>query len=204
MDNNFRIENFLDFSPAISGVVIEYFLSSLSGSCIGYNDKNGTITPIIENLDIDYETRYPITTIQDGAREFIDDYVKYYSDITQMFEFNNFEIFAPMLYYLCGAKKFDIYFFNYTMLEDELYGGKTAIPFLEIYDYYFKSSHLDQESVVQNNPVSIVYKNVFTLPNNWSKLKKAVYYFLFENKTFWQKYKKWKEAKKANRLLNSY
>ena len=204
LDNNFRIENFLDFSPAISGVVIEYFLSSLSGSCIGYNDKNGTITPIIENLDIDYETRYPITTIQDGAREFIDDYVKYYSDITQMFEFNNFEIFAPMLYYLCGAKKFDIYFFNYTMLEDELYGGKTAIPFLEIYDYYFKSSHLDQESVVQNNPVSIVYKNVFTLPNNWSKLKKAVYYFLFENKTFWQKYKKWKEAKKANRLLNSY
>ena len=204
MDNNFKIENFLDFSPAISGVVLEYFLSSISGSCIGYNENNGKITPIIEDSDIDYETRYPITTIQDGAREFIDDFIKYYSDITQMFEFNNFEVFAPMLYYLCGAKKFDIYFFNYTMLEDELYGGKTAISFLEIYDYYFKSSHLNEESVVQNNPVSIVYKNVFALPNNWSKLKKAIYYFLFENKTFWQKYKKWKEVRKANRLLNSY
>lgn len=204
LDNNFRIENFLDFSPAISGVVIEYFLSSISGSCIGYYDKKGKITPIIEENNIDYETEYPIATIQDGAREFIDDYVKYFADITQMFEFNNFEVFAPMLYYLCGAKKFDIYFFNYTMLEDELYGGKTEISFLEIYDYYYKSSHLDQDGVVQNNPVSVVYKNVFALPGNWSKLKKAIYYFLFDNKTFWQKYKKWKEIRKANKLLNSY
>ena len=65
------------------------------------------------------------------------------------------------------------------MLEDELYGGKTEISFLEIYDYYYKSSHLDQDGVVQNNPVSVVYKNVFALPGNWSKLKKAIYYFLW-------------------------
>lgn len=196
LDNNFCIENFLDFSPAISGVIIEYFLSSISGSCIGYYDNHDNITPIIEETSIDYETKYPILTIQDGAREFIDDYLKYFSEITQMFEFNNFEIFAPMLYYLCGAKKFDIYFFNYTMLEDELYGGKSVISFLEIYDYYFKESHLDQDGVVQNNPVSIVYKNVFAPPSNWPKIKKAVFYFLFDNKTFWQKYKKWKELKK--------
>ena len=196
-DCNFSIENFIDFTPAISGVVIEYFLSSVSGSCIGYKLDKDMVTPIVEETSMKYEQLYPILSIQEGARDFIDDFVKYFSEIPEMFTFNNFEIFAPMLYYLCGAKSFDIYFFNYTMLEDELYGGKKEIAFLEIYDYYFRTSNLNNtNNQVQNNPI-IIYRDNFALPENWSKLKKAIFYFFFNNKLFWKKLKIWREVKKT-------
>ena len=187
-DNNFVIENFLDFSPAISGVVLEYFISSISGSCIGYQQDGSTIEPITEENSVSYETAYPIITIQKGVRDFIDDFIAYFGDVLEEFEFNNYEIFAPMLYYLCGAKEFDIYFFNYTKLEDELYGARAEIPFLEIYEHYYRESKLDSTGNTHNSP-AVVYRNTFGLPNEWSRIKKALFYFFFDNKTFWSKLK---------------
>lgn len=184
-DNGFTIKNFLDFTPAVSGVVMEYFLSSVDGSCIGYDLSGNEIRPVIEKEENTYEYVYPIKTIQQGTIEFINDFINIFEDYQEQFEYNNYEIFAPMLYFLCNGKEFDYRIFNLTKLEDELHGGKSEIGFLNIHNYYLTSSNLINKTGERTNvsPVKVKY-----LPNPaWSRKKKALYYLLFDKKTFWRK-----------------
>lgn len=189
IENGFKIHNYLDFTPAVSGVVMEYFLSSLEGSCIGYKSENNHVLPVIEKVNHCYDKEIAIITMQQGCASFIEDIITVFGDCLEQFNFRNMEIASPMLYYLAKSKEFDTYMFDYVELEDELFGRQTAIPFLQIYNYYLQKNNQVDENGVSLENVRIIEK--FTPPKQASRLQKAIYWFLFDRKEFKIKYKSW-------------
>ena len=194
VENGFKIHKYLDFTPAVSGVVMEYFLSSLEGSCIGYKSENNQVLPIIEKVNHCYDKEIALTTMQQGCLSFIEDIITIFGECLEQFNFRNMEIASPMLYYLAKSKEFDTYMFDYVELEDELFGRQTAISFLYIYKYYLQKNKQIDDMGNSLEHIQIIEK--YMPPKQASRLQKALYYFLFDRKTFKNKLKALREKKR--------
>lgn len=191
---NFRIKTFLDFTPAVSGVVLEYFISENSGSCIAYDLKRAR-TPIIEQITSCYEQNYSLMLMQRGALDFAYDFIERFGSYFDKLTAKSLEVAGSLLNYLNYSKSFDRWMFNTTFLEDEFYGCKKSIAILEIWDYYRINSGITLKPI--EKVASIMIEPVASS----KKWKKAIYYLLFDKKEFKKRLKRYIMSKKIRRKV---
>lgn len=128
---DFNIDFFYDFVPVTSAVVRETLLSGNKGICIGFEEKDGEIIPIIEKHDANYFSEFMISTIQQAGLDFVRDYNESYKDYYKQLTYINTDCSMPLEYYIHSKNKIDKYMFLCTYFADNLQNQNEYILLLD-------------------------------------------------------------------------
>ncbi len=195
-NGKFNIHSFYDFTPSMSSIVREFLISKPEPSCIGYKIENNKLTPVFEDKHFSYEETYAINEFQKGAYHFAKDYTDMFSDYLDEMSFRNIDVSFPFDFYLLNASQFDRYTFSAAMVEDFVYSGYNSQSIFGIWTCLLNNL-LAQHSYHRESPVIVNENNVITnYLSRYSRLKRALFYYLFDRKTFKAKMKNRKKNKK--------
>lgn len=175
--NGFKVHCFYDFSPTVSAILRETFISDSSPSCIGYSLKDNSLSFEFDEMKDAYSETYAIREMHRGAVNFCKDLTALYADYLHLFTCRPQDISAAFENFILNATPLDCQTFNSTCITDKMYSG------------YVKKSFLETLFWTRDNIASdrIVYiDRTFRAK---SKLGRALFYFLFDNKTFRKKIK---------------
>lgn len=184
----FKIKSFYDFSPNMTGLIREHIFSDPGPSCIGFEEKNENIIPILEIEEKEYQDLFIISLIQKGSLDFIDDYLEEFSEYIDYLPFKSHEVSLSFEGMLINSKDNDRKIFNSSYFEDLVYGARDKI---NIYNFIteeinnvknngygcLNESYMDYSAMVQ----SILWGR--------SKITKFIVYAIFDRKTLKQKVK---------------
>lgn len=124
---NFSIFCFYDYTPAISGLLREYFLSDINPTCSGYQYKNGEIVPFFEKAEKEDTEKTIITKIHQGVEDFARDFYGYFGKYIDYLPFKSQEVSLPLEGYLREANQNDRKIFENLYSDDRIYGRNDAI-----------------------------------------------------------------------------
>lgn len=189
--DNFKIHSYYDYTPTISGIIREYFMSDPSPSCYAYDIKDNRVIPLLEkSTDFQsYEATYAITAMQTAAIDFCKNYIDTFADLGSSFAARNSDYAIAFENLVIFAKEFDRYAFSNAMIEDEVYSAYSARSLFETWTWHLSTMALPTETIVQEVPAYIQNTEGMLDISKGNKLKKAIAYFLFDKKTFKQKLK---------------
>lgn len=192
---DFDNETFYDFGPKITGVLREHMFMKLAPSTVGYEQLDGKIQPKFEkysgNTTVDNVTR----ALQRGALDFVSDYYKFFGDCLKDVPYRRTDMTVLFENYMHFAKTTDRKIFNCVEFEDDLGMGKK----INIFDFWTDElKRLKLASPRRYNPDedltdSFSVADAFIKPMQSDRIfdmpryKRAIFYFLFEPKTFWKK-----------------
>lgn len=192
-----RIHSFYDYTPSITGVVRELLFSKQSPSCIGFDLSNGVKPKFEKDLTI-YPGRFAIEEVQRWALELVKDVVPIYKMAPQLFSARSSDVSAPYEYMLHCSSAQDREYFSSVKFEDDVYYGKSSMKVTEVWQNDINYHHVMRfpEAPASVVPVAAPISSGEPLPTlnydatkGWSKVKKAFYYFFFDNRTFRKKVK---------------
>lgn len=174
--NNFKVNMFYGYTPLVTGTIREIIMSEQGPSCTGFKINNEEVTECFENYNIDFINSFVLTLIQNSAMEFIDDMINIYGEDLEMCYFQEYFASLPFEYYLSCSKQFDRTIFSEFNFEDDLFlGGK--INALDFWNMQTSTQSWNTNILINNQHL------------NFSKWKKALYYFMFDRKMFKEKVK---------------
>lgn len=203
-ENGFKIHSFYDFTPKISGIIREFFISDPAPSCIGYEIENNKLNPILEEKMFSYQEVYPIRKFQQGAYDYCCDMISIFSEYLDMFDIRPLDASAAFEHYLLNATQCDRYVYSSCLVEDDVYAGYSSKSLFDIWTW-----HLDQISrkiqtlggevpvvettMTQNAGNDLYGHDKYPFLYNKSKLKKAWFYFWYDRPIFHEKFSFWKK-----------
>lgn len=142
ISKNFSLRTFYDYTPSLLAAAREILFSEVSPSCIGY-DYN-SMQPIFEKeYKEHYFNEFVIKTIQEGALDFIEDFMRTFSSTIVPDLYRGFDASLPFEYFLHYAPKSDREVLGCVTFEDDLYACKSfslmddwekAIGYHKLYD----------------------------------------------------------------------
>lgn len=186
--NNFKISNFYDFSPSMSGIVNEFIFSAYEGSCVGYKEKNGKIYPIIEKRRVAYLEKYVLDEMSRGAvafvKKYINEYLQYIDSDLYLRPFDTAFLYENML---TSIKSVDKEVFSECRVEDEYFGGIRDIKLDEIWDWQIKFKNLDNCINTQFKDQNLEYELYLRTVSSKGKIFKALYWMIVNPKFFKQR-----------------
>ena len=191
--SGFNVYSFYEYSPLVTDILREVFISEAGPSCVGFDDNGGTVIPVFDKDDRDYSKRVAIELMQAGALNFSKDFISKFSQYLDMLNFRNMEA-GYVFEYLCTyAAEFDKYvFINYT-IEDKVYSGFDALSLVyrwnENLQYIgmYRNAQVVQQAGVSAPPV--YEKTIAETLQGKPRIVKALFYFLFDRQTFKRKMK---------------
>ena len=191
-----KVNAYYDYTPSITGVVREILFSKQTPSCIGFK-TNEEVVPVFEKDRTIYPGRFAVEEVQRWALELVKDTAPLYKMAPELFSARSSDVSAPYEYMLHCSSPQDREYFSCVKFEDDVFFGDSAMRVTDVWQNDINYHH------VMRYPESP--KSVVTVPSvgtegpaptlnyeatrGWSKLKKAFYYFFFDNKTFWKKIK---------------
>lgn len=179
---NFELNTFFDGKPVVTGFGYELMISALAPSCIGYDVKGDKAKPVFEDYEDDYKVKFVIEKMQNAALEFVKDMVDIFgSDLKKMY-FQKYYSTLPYLAYINSARDCDKILFNVIKFEDDV-RSKTK---LEMFDEWKRE--LDRKK--QKDINGLLEQEVDDIPDNVrcrGRIKRAIYYILFDRKVLKQK-----------------
>lgn len=193
-DMGINIDTFYNYTPSITGVVRELLFSMQSPSCIGF--KTGTeVSPIFEADNKIYPEKFAIGEVQREALELVNDMAPIYRLAPNLFSARSSDVSAPYEYLLHCSSPQDREYFSCVKFEDDVFFGNSAMRVTDIWQTDISYHHVMRFSEAPASVVPIIQSAHDTpaptlnydATRGWSRLKKALYYFLFDNKTFWVK-----------------
>lgn len=183
----YHVATFYSYSPAVSGTIREYIFSEIAPSCIGYDDFDGDITPVLEEDTFTYTEKFIVGRIHKGAEEFATDIVDQLSQYIPSLTIRHEDASMPYELFLQSSKEQDKRMFAECYFEDDAYHGESDInlkrQWTEVTEYF-------QTKPVDISTVKIMREsgNIDFLENR-SKYLKAMFYFIFDRHTFKSKVK---------------
>lgn len=141
----FEIKSFYDFRPSVSGLFREHLLSECSGSCIEYTDKGAQI----EAEEKYYSDRFVIESIQRGALNFVEDYMREFEGFYDELDFSPIEASLPYEGFIRQPSCVDLHIFSASYFEDEVWGASDDInieQFLKEQTNKLNEKHADLEA----------------------------------------------------------
>lgn len=191
-----KVNTYYDYTPSITGVIREILFSKQAPSCIGFNIIDGA-TPVFEQEDITYSSRFAIEEVQRYALALVEDVVPIYKMAPKLFSARSSDVSAPFEYMLHCSSSQDREYFNCVKFEDDVYFGKSNMRVTDVWQNDINYHHVMHYPEVHENVVHGTNLNSdgrastlnYEATRSWSKVKKAFYYFLFDNKVFWEKLK---------------
>lgn len=191
--DHFDIQCFYDYKPKITGVVREHAFMKLAPSTIGYTMENGECKPIFEDIEINNATILMTNSLQTGALNFVEDYLRiFYDSIDLPFRHQDFAF--PFEQYLHYSQLTDRRIFSCVTFEDD-FGLGNEINAFDFWnrEIYNSSTQTGLDSTMDPNLLPIA-KKFMKMP----RIKKALFYLFFEPKTFYRKLKKYILSKKTS------
>ena len=189
--HKFKIHTFCDYTPTITGIVREYFMSAPEPSCVSYRIEGGKIYPVFEEKDErhSYDSVFAVKEMQAGAISFSRKYFDLFSDMPYGFTARKSDYSVAFDYLLLSAKEFDRYTFVNSLTEDEVYSGYSSKNIYEIWSWHL--------SVLEKNPYShkgvlqpaLASESKIISVYSMGKFKKALFYLIFDRNTFKSKFK---------------
>lgn len=175
---NYKKYCFYDFSPCISGIVREIFLSELTPSCVGYTVENGILKYNFDTKhQLNYGERYAIEEIERGAFDFCKHMTAAFADSLSKFTFRSCDVSVAFENFFYNATAFDFSVFKNTWIEDKLFGGYDKRSLYETLIWY-ANSRPDKGKVYVDVP--FVAK---------SKIGRILFYAIYDRKTLFKKLK---------------
>jgi len=183
----FKIHSFYDYTPTITGIIREYFISDPTPSAYAYKIEDGKIEALIEPASegTASDCVFAVLEMQKAALDFCRDYIDTFSDMPEYFAARRNDLSSPLEYLLLHATEFDRYTFTNSVIEDEIYSGYTARNLFETWTWHLSvlsgeggacvSAYLPTDEVI--------------VISGAGKLKKAITYLLYDRKTFKEKFK---------------
>lgn len=197
----FNVYSFYEYSPVVTDILREIFISETGPSCIGFKDENNTVIPVFDIDDNDYSKKFAIEIMQKGALDFANEFIRTFEKYHNMLSFRNIEAGYVFEYFCTNATEFDKYVFINHTIEDKVYSGFDSLSLVyrwnENLQYIgtYKNAPVVQTAQQADSSVPIVKeKTVSEALKGKSRLMKALYYFLFDRKTF-----KYKLSKRINK-----
>lgn len=192
----FNVYSYYQLNPLVTDILREVFISEAVPSCIGFNCVNGKLEPIFDDNEIDYSKKFAIEIMQKGAENFANDFIDAFNDYFDAFNFRNIEAGYAFEYFCTYATEFDKYVFINHTIEDKVYSGFDALSLV-----YRWNENLQYMGMLKKAPISSAQQpaNDLTVEQNTiqpteqtvsdmlkgkSKIAKALFYFLFDRKTF--------------------
>lgn len=183
----FEITNFYDFTPSVSGLLREHILSENSQSCIGYKRENGTIVPIFDEKEKPYSDIFVTDALQNGAIEFMEDFLKLFANYMEYLPYRNYEVSLPYEGFLSCSSKADYSIFSQSYFEDLVYGANENI---NIESFINERNILSQNSEHQNTMTTGTLSLDARLQGK-SKIIKFIIYYNLDRETLrvrtWEK-----------------
>ena len=189
--NKFNIHSYYDYSPTISGIIREYFMSDPTPSCYAYDINGNSITPLLEKPtdSTNFESTYAIKEMQKAAIDYCKNYIDTFADLGDSFSARNSDYAIAIEHLLLTANEFDRYTFSNAIIEDEVYSAYSARNLFETWTWHLSTMPIPTEKTVQQVS-SLIHPSEGMLDiSKGNKLKKAIAYFLFDKRLFKEKLK---------------
>lgn len=196
-DLGIKVNTFYDYTPSITGVVREILFSKQTPSCIGFDIGDDT-QPVFEKDTITYVSRFAVEEVQMYALELVKDMVPIYKLSPRLFSARSSDVSVPYEYLLHCSSPQDREYFSCVLFEDDVFFGDSAMRVTDVWQNDINYHHVMRFSEAPANIVPVVtpISSGEPLPTlnyeatrGWGKLKKAFYYFFFDNRTFRKKIK---------------
>lgn len=182
----YRIHNFYDYVPLVSGVLREHLLSDYGPACVGFCSKDGHVTPLMENSKKGCGDLFVIRTVQDAALEFVGDFCRIFDGFFEWVPFRAQEVSMPFEGFLCGSGYMDRKIFAASYFEDQVYGADENINI----EAFINRNIPYQEG--KNGRVQCV-DWIVRMMQGRSKWAKAAAYWIVDREFFkWIMEEKWK------------
>lgn len=127
--NQIDIHRFYEYSPGVTGVLRELFISKQEPSCKSLELKDGKIVPVFKEYHPSYIETYVIKLMQDNALQFVQDVVGLFGEDIKALSYQRADVSLPIEYYQSAAKFTDRRPFAYGDFEDDLGLGKSISTF---------------------------------------------------------------------------
>lgn len=191
---------FYGYKPRITGVIREHVFMKRAPSVVGYDELNGEIIPVFEKCKINASTDVITRIVQEAALQFVNDFLCVFAEKFKCMSYRKEDMALPFEYYLHYSKDIDRRIFKCISFEDDLGLGKKV----NAYDFWnneIKITSLNirkqSKNVQEDRQISGEQIKVFDAPvtsgqnnlNHAPRWKRAIYYFLFDRKSFWAKLK---------------
>lgn len=173
----YKIKNFYDFYPYMSGLIREHILSDFSSSCIGIDENINLIFDGIEKI---YQDRFVVEKIQKGALDFVKDFKDIFNEFTDYIDIRSYEVSMPFEGYLRCGKDIDRRIFSASYFEDLVYGSKDNINI-----YEFIKNYLVTLPVSEGAKNAVTKRDMLeTVVSGHSRLIRAMAYIIFDPELF--------------------
>lgn len=184
----FKAKNFYDFTPNMTGLIREHIFSDPGPSCIGFKSKNGTVAPVFENEMKDFQDLFIVDLIQQGAIDFIKDYLESFGEYKEYIPFKSQEVSLIFEGFLVNSKDMDRKIFDCAYFEDNVYGAKSKINIYEfITNDIIRIRNESPEAIIES---SMDYSRMIDrILWGRGKFTKAIAYAIFDRKTLKEKVK---------------
>lgn len=191
--NSFKTYCFYDFTPTITAIIREFFISAQEPSCVGYTTENGELTPVFEEKTYSYSSSYALEEFQKGTWDFCKDFSDTFAEYLEEFSCRNVDASLPFEHYLLYASPFDRWAFSNSTEEDQLFGGYRSKSIAEIWDWHINDVKWHHPVDYPPRPAepAVLYDIAA-----FSQKKRALFYFLFDRKKFKEKMKMYFSKKK--------
>ena len=185
--NKFKIHSFYDFSPNMSSIVREFIVSAPEPPCTGYNIQNGKLSFVFEEDNSKYYQNFAIKEFQKGAYDFCVEFSNMFDEYLEDLTPRKIDSSLALDYYLLNASEFDRYAFSSATEDDFVYSAYNRESIFGIWSNLLKS----KQNNVQNN-IQLISSNQYLIDyiSKFSKFKRAIFWLLFDRKTFKTKLKK--------------
>lgn len=178
----FRTHCFYDFTPYNTGILRETLLSEPVASCIGYRFEGDSISFIYDDAEkIGYSEAFAIREIHRGALDFARDALCLLGEIILCATFRPQDISVALENLFLNATELDCSVFVNTDIEDKVYSGYERKSFYETLIWYRKTIPGVHVIYVSGEGAGAVSAKIKT------RLGRALFYLLFDRKTFFTK-----------------
>lgn len=187
--SGFNIDSFYDYRPSVTGLIREYIFSDTKGSCVAFKCEKEQIIPVFEKNEEDYPCQYIVSSLQNGACEFVKDFMSLFGKYKDVIDYSGQEVSMPFEGFLRHPNKTDLHIFSESYFEDKVYGACNRInveTFVnrEIDDMEKKKSLKEFWGVDD-----ILQHSMYDIMNCNAKWKRAIIWLLIEPTKFIEKLK---------------
>lgn len=194
---HFKVYNYYEFTPSVTDILRETFISENAPSCVGFETTQEGIKPVFGKKNSDYIKDFAIELMQRAAVRFAEDFLDSFADYLDFLVLRNIEAGYLFEYFCTYATDFDKYVFINHTIEDQVYSGFEELSLVyrwneNLQELAASRNGSHRESILTESAVTLTgihNQTVQAVLNGKSRLKKALFYFLFDRETFKRKMK---------------
>lgn len=196
-ESGFNLYTFYDYTPSLTGKIRELVQSEPAPSCIGYEKNDaGEYKPVFEDNQWAYHEYYVISQIHKGATDFVEDFMKIFSEYLRYMTFRKTDVSFIHESFILLPRQCDMEIFKLFHFEDDLFFGKQYAQkrLIDIWKEDLEWQNLKDKEVsvkkrvdVNNNLANYAYQPYVEKVDPPKGLKK-IKYFMQNDHIILQKY----------------